>query len=86
MEALNISRCKDVFEAASFFVDKGVGLVVVTRGGSGAIAMSAGSAGDSPENVTGSSEDTTRAGARGVRKTWEQNCSAVEVSGRRRDT
>lgn len=40
MEALNISGCGDVVEAASFFLGKGVGLVVVTRGGSGALAVS----------------------------------------------
>lgn len=73
-EALNISGCTDVAEAASFFLDRGVGLVVVTRGGGGAFAVSR-------ENAVSDSGSDGRGGGRnGLQRKWEQQCVPVEVS------
>lgn len=73
---MKISRCADAIEAASFFLDKGVGLVVVTKGGGGALAMSRGGGSE-----TGGGDGDVE-GARGLlQKVWEQKCPAVEVRG-----
>lgn len=75
-EALNISGCADVAEAASFFLDRGVGLVVVTRGGGGAFAVSKGGA----AGGGGSGSDCRDGGGGGLQRQWEQQCVPVEVS------
>ncbi|CAM9360243.1 unnamed protein product [Pylaiella littoralis] len=72
-EALNISGCTDVAEAASFFLDRGVGLVVVTKGGGGALAVS-------KRDTSGGSGSESRGGRDGgLQKKWEQQCVPVEV-------
>ena len=86
-EALNISGCSDVGDAASFFLDQGVGLVVVTRGASGALAMSragrsrGGSGGEGSGDAAGatSSGDDAGGGGGDVHRKWEQKCVPVEV-------
>lgn len=71
---MNISGCTDVAEAASFFLDRGVGLVVVTRGGGGALAVS-------KRDTSGGSGSESRGGRDGgLQKKWEQQCVPVEVS------
>lgn len=83
-EALNISRRRDALDAARFFVDKGVGLVVVTRGGRGAFAV----CGSSDPQIAGSRLGKTVGGGGGRggesaelgRRVWEQRCSSVDVS------
>lgn len=85
-EALRLSRCSDVAEAASYFVDKGVGLVVITRGAKGAFALSreetaasVGSAGREEEEGLDAKAEDAGQGHREIR-TWEQRCARVEVS------
>lgn len=82
-EALNISRRNDITEAASFFLEKGVGLVVVTRGSQGAFAVSAGGEGvDEGVRVEGSGIDCEGATVVGMKRSmrrWVQRCSSVEV-------
>lgn len=93
VEALNISGCEDVAEAASFFLDRGVGLVVVTRGSGGAFAASR----RHGDGDTAGGRDSTRTkggggggagggggddggGEGGFQRSWEQKCVPVEVS------
>lgn len=80
---MHLSRCSDVTEAASYFVEKGVGLVVITRGAKGAFAMSreataAVRSAGGEEGLDAKAGDGGQ-GHRGMR-TWEQMCARVEVS------
>lgn len=77
-EALAISRCADVVEAASYFIDKGVGLVVITRGAEGAFAMSESAESCDRSAVAGHGQGTSGEQQQG-RRTWTQHCSKVEV-------
>eukprot|EP00903_Cladosiphon_okamuranus_P011105 g10481.t1 len=84
-EALNISGCSDVIDAASFFLDRGVGLVVVTRGANGALAVSrrgahAGSGGGEVSGeAVGARTGAGGSGGGGQQRKWEQKCVPVEV-------
>ncbi|CAM9657105.1 unnamed protein product [Ectocarpus sp. 12 AP-2014] len=91
-EALNISGCDDVAEAASFFLDRGVGLVVVTRGGGGAFAASRRHGGGGTAGGRGSVRikggggggaagggGDDGGGEGGFQRSWEQKCVPVEV-------
>ncbi|CAM9953205.1 unnamed protein product, partial [Ectocarpus sp. 8 AP-2014] len=91
-EALNISGCDDVAEAASFFLDRGVGLVVVTRGGGGAFAASRRHGGGGTAGGRGSMRvkggggggaaggaGDNGGGEGGFQRSWEQKCVPVEV-------
>lgn len=65
IEALAISRCGTVGEAALFFLDRGVGLVVVSKGADGAVALSRGSEGSWSKTSS--------------LRQWNQRSSKVEV-------
>eukprot|EP00752_Nemacystus_decipiens_P009355 g8360.t1 len=80
-EALNISGCSDVADAASFFLDRGVGLVVVTRGSGGALALSRrGARGEGSREVAeAGGTGGACSGGGGVQRKWEQRCVPVEV-------
>eukprot|EP00904_Undaria_pinnatifida_P007281 jgi/Undpi1/3683/HiC_scaffold_16.g07053.m1 len=87
IEALKIAGCTDVHEAAYFFIERGVGLVVVTRGDGGATAMSKGKRGGGGGRGTGREELGARDEEVGEGETverderwkWEQKCADVEV-------
>ncbi|CAM9439872.1 unnamed protein product [Scytosiphon promiscuus] len=86
VEALNISGCDDVLDAAAFFLDKGVGLVVITRGGDGALAVSkrrgggGGAGGDGEGSGKDEGESMVEAdGGGGGLHMWEQRCAPVEI-------
>lgn len=74
-------------EAAYFFIERGVGLVVVTRGDGGATAMSKGKRGGGGGRGTGREELGARDEEVGEGETverderwkWEQKCADVEV-------
>ncbi|CAN0424101.1 unnamed protein product [Ascophyllum nodosum] len=70
-EARSISRCENIAQAASFFLDRGVGLVVVSRGADGAVALSR-------ESGARTGEGLGESGTRSLTK-WDQTSSKAEV-------